>query len=64
MSEFESVITRGATPLAEARRERAVLVGVDRPGSTWPLASSLAELERLVVSDFSASLGDLNDLVG
>ena len=48
MSEFESVITRGATPLAEARRERAVLVGVDRPGLSWPLASSLAELERLV----------------
>ena len=48
MSEFESVITRGATPLAEERRERAVLVGVDRPGLSWPLAPSLAELERLV----------------
>ena len=64
MSEFESVTTRGALSREEERRERAVLVGVDRPGSTWPLASSLAELERLVVSDFSASLGDLNDLVG
>ena len=64
MTEYESVITRGMTPVSEERRERAVLVGVDRPGSTWPLASSLAELERLVVSDFSASLGDLNDLVG
>ena len=48
MTEYESVITRGMTPVAEERRERAVLVGVDRPGSTWPLASSLAELERLV----------------
>ncbi len=48
MSEFESVITRGMTTVAEQRRERAVLVGVDRPGTTWPLASSLAELERLV----------------
>ena len=48
MTEFESVITRGMTPISEERRERAVLVGVDRPGSTWPLASSLAELERLV----------------
>ena len=48
MSEFESVITRGMTTVSEARRERAVLVGVDRPGTTWPLASSLAELERLV----------------
>lgn len=48
MTEFESVITRGMTPVIEERRERAMLVGVDRPGTTWPLASSLAELERLV----------------
>ena len=48
MSEFESVITRGAVTVSEERRERAVLVGVDRPGAPWPLASSLAELERLV----------------
>lgn len=48
MSEFESVITRGTASLEEERRERAVLVGVDRPGLAWPLASSLAELERLV----------------
>lgn len=48
MTEFESVITRGMTPVIEERRERAVLVGVDRPGTTWPLVSSLAELERLV----------------
>lgn len=48
MTEFESVITLGMTPVIEERRERAVLVGVDRPGTTWPLASSLAELERLV----------------
>ena len=48
MSEFESVITRGMTPVSEERREKAVLVGVDRPGASWPLASSLAELERLV----------------
>ncbi len=48
MSEFESVITRGAATREEERRERAVLVGVDRPGLSWPVASSLAELERLV----------------
>ena len=48
MSEIESVITRGAIPVSEERREKAVLVGVDRPGASWPLASSLAELERLV----------------
>ncbi len=28
-------------------RERALLVGVERPGVTWPLASSLEELRRL-----------------
>lgn len=48
MSEFESVITRGMTTIAEQKRERAVLVGVERPGASWPLALSLAELERLV----------------
>lgn len=47
MTEFESVIERGPQILAETRRERAVLVGVDRPGLAWPLSSSLAELERL-----------------
>lgn len=47
MSEFEPVITRGAQTASEERRERAVLVGVDRPGQRWPLESSLAELARL-----------------
>lgn len=28
-------------------RERAILVGIERKGASWPLASSLAELERL-----------------
>lgn len=28
-------------------RERAVLVGIEQPGSSWPIASSLAELARL-----------------
>ena len=47
MAEFESVIERGPKTQSEERRERAVLVGVDRPGLAWPVASSLAELERL-----------------
>ncbi|WP_165172503.1 GTPase HflX [Adlercreutzia sp. ZJ242] len=47
MSEFEPVIYRGPVTTSEERRERAVLVGVDRPGLAWPLSSSLAELERL-----------------
>ena len=48
MSEFESLIVKGARALDEEQRERAVLVGVDRPGSPWSVASSLAELARLV----------------
>ncbi len=50
MSEFSDcshIKHRGPATQAEQVRERAVIVGVDRPGSSWPLASSLAELERL-----------------
>lgn len=47
MTGFESVVSRGPKTLAEQRRERAVLVGVDRPSNEWPVESSLAELERL-----------------
>ena len=32
----------------ENTRERAILVGIERPGDPWPVASSLEELERLV----------------
>ena len=32
MTEYESVIQKGRATKAEERRERAVLVGVDRPG--------------------------------
>ena len=34
-------------PLCEKPRERAILVGVERPNQEWSLESSLAELERL-----------------
>ncbi|WP_302962772.1 GTPase HflX [uncultured Adlercreutzia sp.] len=47
MTEYQSVIQKGPATQAEERRERAVIVGVDRPGLEWPLESSLAELERL-----------------
>ncbi len=33
------------------KREKAVLVGVDRPGLDWPIEESLAELARLVQTD-------------
>lgn len=47
MTEFESVINHGPVTCAEEERERAILVGVERPGAAWPLESSLAELARL-----------------
>ena len=47
MTEYQSVIQKGPATIAEQRRERAVIVGVDRPGLEWPLESSLAELDRL-----------------
>lgn len=40
--------TYGSSTQTEERRERALLVGVERSGASWPLDSSLAELERLV----------------
>lgn len=48
MSEFESALQRKAGVASDSLRERAVLVGVDRPGLSWPLEASLDELERLV----------------
>ncbi len=47
MSEPYSVITRGPRTGEPTSRERAVLVGIERPGSPWSLESSLGELERL-----------------
>ena len=47
MTEYQSVIQKGPATSAAEQRERAVLVGVDRPGLSWPLDSSLAELARL-----------------
>ncbi len=47
LSQYASVIQRGPATQPEERRERAVLVGVDRPGLSWPVMESLGELERL-----------------
>jgi GTP-binding protein HflX len=47
VTDFALVTTKGPATLQEERREKAILVGVDRPGLAWPLESSLAELERL-----------------
>lgn len=44
---FDEVKQHGPSTIIEKPRERAILVGVDRPGQEWSLASSLAELERL-----------------
>ena len=47
MSEYQSVLVKGAKTTFEETREKAVLVGVERPGMRWNISSSLAELERL-----------------
>ena len=47
MSEYQSVLFKGAKTTVEEKREKAVLVGVERPGMRWNISSSLAELERL-----------------
>lgn len=47
MIEFEGVKQHGPATVIERPRERAILVGVDRPGQEWSLSSSMAELERL-----------------
>lgn len=47
MSEYQRVIVSSNPRKCEEEPERAILVGVDRPQSKWPLASSLDELERL-----------------
>mgnify|MGYP002710485865 FL=1 len=44
---FDEVKQHGPSTIIEKPRERAILVGVDRPNQEWGLESSLAELERL-----------------
>lgn len=39
------------TKSTAAQKERALLVGVDRPGLDWPVSESLAELGRLAQTD-------------
>lgn len=47
MTDIDRVVLKGPKTVEHQTRERAILVGVDRPGSNWPVNSSLAELERL-----------------
>ncbi|MDR2587121.1 MAG: GTPase HflX [Coriobacteriales bacterium] len=44
----------------EAPRERALLVGIERGDSDWPLEESLAELQRLVDTDGAEVVGSLS----
>ncbi len=45
---FEGVKSKGEFVSDDVRKERALLVGVDRPGMHWSLESTLEELARLV----------------
>ncbi|HIS40804.1 MAG TPA: GTPase HflX [Candidatus Aphodovivens avistercoris] len=47
MTEHDSVSVFGPDTSFTGGAERAVLVGVERPGAHWPAETSLAELERL-----------------
>ena len=47
MIEFDEVKQHGPATVIEKPRERAILVGVERPNQEWSMESSLAELERL-----------------
>lgn len=47
MLQLDGVKVHGPSTTFEQPKERAILVGVDRPGQEWTLESSLAELERL-----------------
>lgn len=44
----DGVKVSGAVTLDQQRKERALLVGVERPSMPWPLESTLEELARLV----------------
>lgn len=44
MIEFDEVKQHGPKTVIEKPRERAILVGVERPNQEWSLESSLAEL--------------------
>ena len=48
MIDEENIVTIHGYQSNEEERERALLVGVDRPDQTWPLESSLDELAQLV----------------
>ena len=44
----DEVVVSGQTTLGETRKERALLVGVERPNAAWSLQSTLEELARLI----------------
>lgn len=67
MSELDFNAKRNRSLDSDLMREKAVVVGVDRPGNLWPTEASLAELERLldtagadVVAETTQRLSALN----
>lgn len=46
--------------ITEEKPERAVLVGIDRGDASWPLAESLAELERLAQTAGARVVGSIS----
>lgn len=67
MPELDFNAKRNRSLDSDLVREKAVVVGVDRPGTLWPTEASLAELERLldtagadVVAETTQKLSALN----
>jgi GTP-binding protein HflX len=57
---MELVAIKESMYSTEIPRERALLIGIERGASDWPLEESLAELERLVDTDGAEVVGTLS----
>ncbi|MDR1082652.1 MAG: GTPase HflX [Coriobacteriales bacterium] len=57
---MEKIITVKAMYTTAQPRERALLVGIERGASDWPVEESLAELARLVDTDGAEVVGSLS----
>jgi GTP-binding protein HflX len=57
---METVIVKEPLYNTDIPRERALLVGIERPSADWKLAESLAELERLVDTDGADVVGSVS----
>ena len=55
-----AIIAKETTHSTDVPQEKALLVGIERKNTNWPLEESLAELERLVDTDGAQVVGRLS----